>query len=144
MKSAGQSTGEFTLERVSRDIAAWRQNRPKLGRMPEPLWEEATAVARMLGVYPVARALRLNYGALKLRVDSTARRGGRRARREEPALQPGHGRFVEVSGVPLLGGLSDAGAVVEVVAPDGARLTIRLKGTGPDIAAWLDVFRERG
>ena len=33
--------------------------------------------------------------------------------------------------------------MVELVAPDGARLTIRLKGGSPDVAALVNAFREQ-
>jgi hypothetical protein len=56
--------------------------------------------------------------------------------------------FVELSGLPAFGVLSEAAAgsdaVVEVAAPDGTRLTIRVKGaTSPNVAAWVSAFRGR-
>ena len=45
------------------------------GEMPGALWEEASTAARSFGVHRVARALRLNYEAL--------RRGARDRRSEE-------------------------------------------------------------
>jgi hypothetical protein len=91
--------------------------------MPGELWDEATSLARSLGVSAVARALGLGYGSLKKRVRS----GSEPRAGAAPASASG---FVEIHRTQLLGeptgGSSQSGAVLEVVAGDGARLTIRL------------------
>src|ERR1700738_3835917 len=46
-------------------IEGWRQSRPKSRPMPEELWQEASAAAKRLGTGRVARALGLNFEALK-------------------------------------------------------------------------------
>jgi hypothetical protein len=56
--------------------------------------------------------------------------------------------FIELSGPLPFADLSEApgasDALVEVVAPDGARLTIRVKGaTNSSVAAWVSAFRGR-
>ena len=143
MKSEVQSGAQVRLEQVRGDIEDWRTSRAKLGPMPEALWENATIAARELGLYPVARALRLNYAALKQRVAAgTAGERGAQARRVEPARKA-RVDFVEVSNRSLLSGFSSEGMVVEVVAADGARLTVRARGGSPDIAALVSAFRER-
>lgn len=142
MELEGRSVEQLKLEQIGGDIRQWRQIRAKPGPMPEGLWEEATSLARTLGVYRVSRALGLNYGALKERVAPTGQRGSR-TRDAGPLPRKSRGSFVEVRGVPLLGGFSNEGTVVEVVASDGTRLTIRLKGGNPDITALVNAFRER-
>ena len=140
MESEGVASGQEQLEQVCGDIKRWRLTRAKAGAMPEPLWDAAALLAQALGVYRVARAAHLNYGALKERAACTARRQGRRARGTTLAKMA-RSDFVEMSGFPLLSG-QKAGTVVEVVGADGARLTVRLQGT-PDVPALVNAFRER-
>jgi hypothetical protein len=130
------------LEGLRGRIEGWRQTRPKSWPMPEELWNEASAAAKRLGAGRVARALGLNYEALKQRVISSGpgprRRGTRRQRQPEGA------QFIELSGFPGLGQVSTRDeAVVEVVAADGTRLTIRVLGANVNVAALVNAFRGR-
>lgn len=77
--------------------------------MPEELWRSAAELARKRGVYPVVRALGLNYYSLRKRVDAPSP--------PEPNGQP---RFVD------LGGLVAPGCVLELEAASGARMTVRI------------------
>jgi hypothetical protein len=115
--------------------------------MPEELWKEASGFALKLGICRVSRALRVNYVGLKRRVRSS---GSPRvvSRRSERAASNSRADFIELSGAPPFAALSEApaasDAVVEVVAPDGTRLTIRVKGAAsPNVAAWVSAFRGR-
>jgi hypothetical protein len=77
--------------------------------MPARLWDEASLLARELGVYRVKCALGLNYESLKRRVgEGGAERG--------TATTKAAG-FIELSGAQLLEPAS--GAVVEVCADGG-------------------------
>lgn len=106
------------MKGVAGRIQQWRQSRTKLGAMPAELWAEATSLAQTHGVHRVARALGLNYHVLKQRVTRKPTGGG-----------PGReNHFIEVSSAPLLRSGPETAAVVEVVSPHGARLTIRLPG----------------
>ena len=62
------------LEGVRRRLDRWRRTRrsPR-SPIPAPIWESAVAVARAHGLYRTARALRLDYGALKGHLEPTAR-----------------------------------------------------------------------
>jgi len=114
------------LQRLRGRIEYWRRTRQKLSPMPADLWTEAAALARVLGVSPVSRILGLGYDALQQR----ARTGG--------------AGFVELSGAQLVAGASaaDRGPVVEVAAPDGARLTVRLPaGSALDLGSLVVAFR---
>jgi hypothetical protein len=113
--------------------------------MPPELWREATLAARKLGIYGVSRTLKLNYGMLKRRVEaSVSSRDRNRGGDRREALAPTRADFVEVSGLAHLSAAAGVdGTVVEVVACDGARLTIRLKGTNPDVAGLIHAFRVR-
>ena len=56
------------LEELQRRFATWRSTGRKGRRIPEALWEAATAAARELGVNRVSRAAGLDYTRLKRRV----------------------------------------------------------------------------
>ncbi len=144
METEEQRQGQQELEQVRRNVEQWRQTRVKQGAMPAPLWEQAAAVARMVGTYRVARDLSLNYRALKQRAFPTARAEASRKRRPGRPSKKSGAAFVEIKSVPSLSTAVTAvseGAVVEVVAADGARLTIRLKSGTPDLAALVASFR---
>jgi hypothetical protein len=115
--------------------------------MPEVLWKEASGYARKLGICRVSRALKVSYSGLKRRMPSggVLRVAGRSRACVAPVSRPD---FIELSGLAPFPasieapGLSDA--VVEVVAPDGTRLTIRAQGaTSAHVAAWVSAFRGR-
>jgi hypothetical protein len=140
-------TGPIELKVLYRRIEAWRRTRPGTRPMPEELWKEASGFAQKLGVCRVSRALRVNYDGLKRRVlaRGVATVGSRRRERTPAVVRP---EFIELSGLPAFGALGEAtaggDAVVEVAAPDGTRLTIRVKGaTSPNVAAWVSAFRGR-
>jgi len=150
MESKERSVEESKLERVVEEIRRWRETRTKLGAMPEGLWNEATEVARVLGVYPVMKACGLNYQALEQRVARAEGPGkSRKLGAVRPARVESRSDFVEVSNVPLLSGRSADGSVevvevVEVVASDGARLTIRMKSDRfAEAAVLVSAFQER-
>ena len=61
-----------TLGRVCREFEHWRRTRPRRVPIPASLWAVAVAHARTVGVNATARRLRLDYYALKQRVDAVA------------------------------------------------------------------------
>ena len=73
MKRAVTGNGTAALERLTKRVTAWRERRehPR-SRVPEELWNEAVAVARIRGVHPTAKAIRFGYYELKARVESAA------------------------------------------------------------------------
>ncbi len=111
------ATGSSTfigLEKTRRRITRWRETRTHRGApMPAPLWAAAIALARQHGLSTTARALPLDYGSLKKRLD-TAGAG----RVPSPA-------FVElpVARPPGLGP-----CVIDLEAPRGRRLRIEVAG----------------
>jgi hypothetical protein len=127
------------LEGLQGKIERWRQGRraPK-SPMPEDLWREATAAAMRLGTGRVARSLGLGYAGLKQRVLS--KETGRGAVPCDAA--PLAGRFIELPRLPGTGStIGDAELVVEIVATDGTRLTVRAKEAGPSVLALIHAFR---
>lgn len=129
------------LDGLSQKIERWRGQRPRTRSMPEELWEEASEVARSLGVGRVSKALGLGYATLRRRSGAEAVRG-KRSRLDRAAPAPSS-EFVELSGFPSvrpMGGGEEA--VVEVFAPDGTRLTIRLQGS-TNVVALVNALRWR-
>jgi len=104
------------LARVRTGIEAWRKTRKKRSQMPEDLWRAAAEIARVHGVNPIAEALHLNYYDLKRRVDGMGQK--------RPVPRPA---FVEI---PSAAPLAASACVVEMVRPDGAKMTIRMAADG--------------
>lgn len=99
--------------------------------MPKDLWDAAVKVSREHGVWAVSRALRLNYGSLRTRLEAQA-----------PSKSAGAcetSGFVELDATAVLSATAPATAVLELSRADGARMTIRLEGRGvldlPSLAA---------
>jgi hypothetical protein len=93
--------------------------------MPAALWAAAVALARQHGLYPTARALRVDYGALKKRLDAA---GAGRA--PSPA-------FVEL---PAARPTGLGACVIELEAPRGGRMRIEVPGaTLADLVALTQV-----
>lgn len=131
------------LEAVRKSMEQWRQTRAKLGAMPAPLWDEAASVARSLGVGRVARVLGLNSSVLKQRALPEPQ--GVATRRRVRAPKSAAATFVEMAGpvVPPVVApvVANGAAVLEVVAANGARMTIRFQGAVPDLTALVASFR---
>jgi len=124
-------TTSARVQQARTGIAKWRKTRKKRSPMPEPLWAAAVELSQSDGVYPTARALRVNYQSLQCRVaiaSSTTRPG------------PGTGAprgFVELnSPQPIAPPPLPVGPVLELSDGSGATLTIRLPS-----ASELDVER---
>ena len=132
MAREGQGAAAGRVEGVRKQIDRWRCTRKRCSPMPERLWDQASLLARELGVHRVKSALGLNYESLKRRVGKVAERDNAAARASG---------FVELSGALLR---PASGAVVEVSDADGGRLTVQL-GTGGelDVAGLVEAFRRR-
>ena len=61
MARQGRSTTEGRVERVKVQVDRWRSKRKRCSPMPERLWNEATQLARELGVHRIKCELGLNY-----------------------------------------------------------------------------------
>ena len=67
----GSSSASLGLQQTRQRIARWRDTRTHRGApMPTTLWAAAVALARQHGLYPTARTLHVDYGALKKRLDA--------------------------------------------------------------------------
>ena len=56
------------IEQVQRRLDVWRKTRKRRSRIPDHLWESAVKAAGQYGFHKTARALRLDYNALKKRL----------------------------------------------------------------------------
>ena len=64
----GHQSPEKALEKVGRELAAWRESNRAPKPIPTMLWNQAAELGRTLGAGLVARQLRLDYGCLKRRM----------------------------------------------------------------------------
>lgn len=130
---AGSAAGE--VGSVAQQLAAWRRRYGGRGiPVPEQFWAQAARLARVQGVGPVARALRIDRQRLAARVGSGA---------SDPT-------FVAVSiaapdGAPTSTATTTAPVPyptrVRFEAPDGARLDIEVaEGGSVDLAALAESF----
>lgn len=97
-------------------FAVWRSNKRRGARIPEDLWQAATALAGELGVSQVSQTLGLSYHTLKRRVLGN---GTTETQRGPETVPPA---FIEF---PLEGVMPTAQCVVEFERA-GCKLTIRL------------------
>ena len=115
------------IDRLRRRFAAWRSRRDRVTRIPQSLWAAAVELARTHGVSPISRAVRVDYYALKKRLDAAGKAS--RSRDRSPAQSPvraaGSG-FVEIP-VPVISGGSPP-CVLEVQDRRGVRLRLELRG----------------
>ena len=121
------------LTRVQPALAAWRRRRRHREAIPDTLWRLIVPLAQAHGVSPVARALRLNYTALRQRTVV----GGV----QPPASNPSAG-FVEVAVPAWPGG---APWSIELADGRGAKMTVRLAGAeaAPVLAMAQGLWRQR-
>lgn len=118
------------LDPVREQIRAWRETRHLPGPMPSEIWDRAVVLARAFGVCKVARAVGLDYSALRKKVAKAM---------EQPGLvKP---TFVELPGrMATDEGLSEqsprdleirravsTGTLIDISTPDGSRIRIHLE-----------------
>jgi len=106
---------------ISGRIEHWRQTRKKKTAMPEDIWNEAAALARVHGVYRISQALTVSYDGLRKRIDQA-----KKARRQETSSRG----FVEVEAqqFSIPGELKQT--MVELSRADGTRMVVQM--SGPD------------
>lgn len=117
MKRAVTGDGTAAMERLTKRVQAWRQRRehPR-SRVPEDVWSEAVAVARIRGVHATAKAIRFGYYELKARLDNAG------------SAQPQHAQtaFVEVQTPAAPPSAGEARMVVELTSSRGRRMRIEV------------------
>ena len=114
-ESAADVPGE--LEQLRRRFEEFRNTRPGHARLPEALWAEAAELAKRYGVNPTARALRLEYGGLRKRVENRDQAKRKRAAATPPSFM----EFVAP------GARAVTNCTVEVESAQGGKLRLELK-----------------
>ena len=121
--------------RVHRKIEQWRRTHRPRSPFPGELWREAAELALAHGVNPVARALRLDYYALKKHVQTGSAEAGKAAE-----------QFLEI----LPGGMDGLSAsrprcTIEVEQAGGGKVRICLEGGElPDVRGLLPALLREG
>ena len=156
MRQAKWETLPDDVRAVHDRFEAWRQSRSNRSRVPAALWIAATALARRHGVHRVARALGLNDTALKQRTFAVAPRDSQSELLEpppanlnpvatpaleqpaagadpvatdhtvSPPARPGTPAFIQLPWPALAASPTPPCCVVELLHPDGNRMTITL------------------
>jgi len=104
----------------------WRRIHKARTRIPERLWDSAGHVAGQYGLHRTARALHLDYYALKKRMDSVGLKKER-----VPS-------FIELSPRALE---STSECIIELETRNGAKMRIQIKGMGvPDLNSLSSTF----
>jgi hypothetical protein len=125
--------------RLKAEILAWRETRAKVGPMPAALWTRAVRLAAVHGNCRVAKAIGVDYSALRDRGEIQA----------SPSQEP---VFLEIpsamvlAGVPVDGERAGVGGrisetQVDLALADGSRL--RMTGASLDAAAIVAAFMGR-
>lgn len=119
------------IEPLREKVGHWRKTRTVNEHMPEPLWEEATALAKTYGVAAVQGILRIDYRGLK-------RRALGLPAAPPPAPKPPAG-FVELAALSM--GARRAEHTVELEDGSGRRLTIKVAGGNlAEVLSWVQTF----
>lgn len=120
------------IEPLRRQLEQWRGTHPKRRALPEPLWQQAVALAQEHGVYAASRALRLSYESLRRRAEAEGSSSS-----GAKCSELTRATFVELGASRVSVAPSSEGAVVEVTGSSGQRLTVRLRGGELDVAQLL-------
>jgi len=125
---------EHQLDQLAGQFAHWRQTRPHpYGRIPQPLWDQAVALAAALPPSRVAQQLRLRVADLKKQIESH--------HAAPAALASRSLGFVEVppaSAAPL----PAAATQIELSRADGTRLCISTPASPLPLDAVVRAFVE--
>ena len=122
------------LAGVQRRFEHWRRTRKIPSRIPEPLWAAAVKVAGTYGIPHTAKTLRVNYNALRKRVEHQAAAAPRRP--EENTVTT----FLELAPPPRVGSCQ---CTMELEDDSGAKMRVHLQSAeAPDLAALSRSFWE--
>jgi hypothetical protein len=115
---------------LQQQLEQWRATQLERTKLPESFWQSAAELARQHGLNPTARALRLDYTALKRRASGSLTR---------PA-KPVRAAFVELVGT---GTAKLEECVIEFESLSGTKMRIQWKAAvPPDWASLLRAWRE--
>jgi hypothetical protein len=117
------------LQQLKKRFDEWRAVRAPRSRLPEELWAAAAEIASQQGMYRVAKALRLDYSALKKRVSAAS------SAPASPAAPP---TFVELLNAACP---TSAECLIELEGAGGGRMRIQIKISPPEVASLIRAWR---
>ena len=124
------------LEGVRRRFEHWRRTREGLSRVPEPLWSAAVEMAVTCGICRTAKALRVNYNALRKRVEQRTAAAPRGS--EENSVTT----FLELAPPTRAGSCQ---CTLELEDDSGAKMRVHLQSPEtPDLTALSRSFWDGG
>lgn len=108
---------KLRIEPLRAQVEEWRKNKGINEKMPEPLWEAATELAKVYGVSPVQRILKIDYTGLTRRGFGMGKKpAGHACGKELPA------RFIELPSLAT----RRAEHVVELEDAAGRKLSLKI------------------
>ena len=113
--------------RLGEQIRTWRESVSGT-RIPQPIWEEAMALANRYGACRVARGAGLGYASLRARMGAVDCGGDRKPTGAVPT-------FLDL-GFSMVSGQAE----LEVLARDGAILKLRMPLGGSDVGPLVATF----
>ena len=130
------------LEGLRRRFERWRQSRKVRTRIPEPLWAAAVKLADQYGIHRTAKTLRVDYYALKERVEQNAvSASGQQDPAATASKMVAEAEFLELPSAAWPG---SGECTVELEDASGAKMRVHLKGFAvPDLAALTRSFWQR-
>lgn len=126
------------LLQAANRLAAWRQQRAKGERIPEPLWNLVLAAARQHGVNRTATITRIGYYELKKRLAATPASSVPQPLVKTPfvELPPSTAMTSAVPSIPT------SECRLEWEQPAGAKVRLQWTGSLPDLIAVIRSLRE--
>ena len=113
------------IEPLRQRVGTWRENKSGNEYMPEALWTEAVELAKLYGVSPVQKILRIDYRGLERRALGVVKpigQAGAKARERRTDARPAPPRFVELGSWPA----RRAEHVVELEDGSGRKLSLKV------------------
>jgi hypothetical protein len=122
---------DHQLDQLAGQFEHWRRTRSHPSeRIPQRLWKQAAALARVLPYSRVAQHVRVSPSDLKKHMATS--------RASKPATPP---RFVEVPPTPACSSATQV-MEIELERPDSARLRVRCSEATSPVAALVRAFLE--
>jgi len=113
------------LQAARRRFEHWRRTRKVGSRIPRPLWAHAVKLAQSYGIHPTAKALGLDYSALKKHVESAS-----------PSPVAASAKPVTFVELAAPSGLGMPECILELEDVEGSKMRLHFKGIDvPDLAA---------
>ena len=122
------------IEPLRQRVESWRKSKGSHEKMPEALWEEAIVLAKVYGVSPVQRILRMDYRGLERRALGVVKPPAK-------ARVPEGARFIELPSLPI----RRAEHLVELEDGTGRKLSLKVAaGHLAEVLPWAQAFWRPG